>query len=215
MAATRTFAAMNSLFGTRSLVASTFFACLMIVVVASFSHAADETDSFLAAYCLACHAGDDAEGSLRLDSLSWPPIEENRKRWEQVVGKLRSSEMPPKDAEQPPPDLRQATIQKLQAQITKGMCDGPRDPGRAILRRMNRNEFQNTIRDVLKIDGPVALQFPPDELAYGFDNNGDMLSLSPIWLESLLGVAEKISYQAFRAPEQVNEPRHAFPKEKW
>lgn len=177
--------------------------------------AADPLLQHLRQFCGECHQGEAAEAGIAVDVLTIPITEPQRKAWERVFARIRSGEMPPKEATQPSSETRQELVSFIQNHLKEESCQGPRDPGRAIFRRMNRIEFQNTVRDILGIDMDMSLQFPSDELAFGFDNNGDMLSLSPLWLEALLAVSEEISYRAFKAPEQIHEPKHVFPQETW
>ena len=72
----------------------------------------------------------------------------------------------------------------------------PVNPGRVTLRRLNRNEYNNTIRDLFGVDYQPAVDFPNDEVGYGFDNIGDVLSMSPILMEKYLRAAEEITAQA-------------------
>jgi hypothetical protein len=78
---------------------------------------------------------------------------------------------------------------------------GPRDPGRVTLRRLNRAEYNNTIRDLLGVDFQPAKDFPADDVGYGFDNIGDVLSLPPILMEKYLSAAEQVVEQVFKSPE--------------
>src|SRR5438093_938959 len=80
-------------------------------------------------------------------------------------------------------------------------CTKERDPGRVTIRRLNRNEYRNTIRDLIGIDFKPAEDFPTDDVGYGFDNIGDVLTLSPLLLEKYMAAAEKIAEQAFQDPK--------------
>ena len=75
-------------------------------------------------------------------------------------------------------------------------CTGPRNDGRVTIRRLNRTEYNNTIRDLVGVDFKPAADFPNDDVGYGFDNIGDVLSLSPLLLEKYLSAAEAILDQA-------------------
>ena len=82
-------------------------------------------------------------------------------------------------------------------------CSGPRNPGRVTLRRLNRTEYNNTIRDLIGVDFKPAGDFPADDVGYGFDNIGDVLSLSPLLLERYLAAADTILEQAIVVAEDV------------
>ena len=84
-----------------------------------------------------------------------------------------------------------------------GLRRRPRDPGRVTIRRLNRNEYNNTIRDLLGVDFQPADDFPSDDVGYGFDNIGDVLSMPPILLEKYLAAAENITARVL-GTEQAN-----------
>jgi hypothetical protein len=126
--------------------------------------------------------------------------------WEKVVRKLRAGEMPP--AGMPSPD--EAASQAFTAALTDEMdAAARRSPfaGRPVVRRLNRNEYSNAIRDLLAIELPVAAELPQDGVAAGFDNISDALSMSPLLLERYLKVARRVSELAAgtREPSPVTE----------
>ena len=84
--------------------------------------------------------------------------------------------------------------QRIAATLTEVDCGGttPKDPGRVTIRRLNRAEYNNTIRDLCGVDFKPAADFPADDVGYGFDNIGDVLSFQPILLEKYLAAADKI-----------------------
>ena len=148
---------------------------------------------FVTQFCGDCHSGSKAEKGLRLtDFQSAQSLIDNRTALEKNRRKTaRSHDMPPKDAPQPSPQQYDAVVQLLgdiQAEATR---NAPHDPGRVTIRRLNRAEYNNTIRDLLGIDFHPADDFPADDVGYGFDNNGDVLSLTPLLLEKYLTSAEK------------------------
>src|SRR5688572_1575480 len=75
-------------------------------------------------------------------------------------------------------------------------CSGPRDPGRVAIHRLNRTEYNNTIRDLVGVDFQPAADFPPDDTGYGFDNIADVLTMSPLLLEKYLSAAEQVMDKA-------------------
>src|SRR5262249_21734368 len=80
-------------------------------------------------------------------------------------------------------------------------CGLKRDPGRVTIRRLNRTEYNNTIRDLVGVNFQPAEDFPADDVGYGFDNIGDVLSLPPLLMEKYLAAAEKIVDEVFKSPE--------------
>ncbi len=128
----------------------------------------------------------------------------DREAWDKIARKLHTGEMPPKD-ETPLSDEDRAKLTGwIDAELAKYGCgDGPRDPGRVTIRRLNRNEYNNTIRDLLGVDFRPADDFPSDDVGYGFDNIGDVLSMPPILLEKYLTAAENITVRVLGG-QQVN-----------
>ena len=166
---------------------------------------------FVSTYCVDCHSGDEAEAGLALDRLmEAPSVPHRRREWQRAVERIAKGEMPPEDAMQPEPAEREQALAWLRAELADPDCSQPQDPGRAVVRRLNRTEYENTVRDLLGVEFDAATIFPRDELAHGFDNNADVQSLPPVLLEKYLQAAEVIATQAISAPESWHEPRQAF-----
>ena len=100
--------------------------------------------------------------------------------------------MPPKNKPQPTKEEKEFLIGWIENSLTKVDCTAPKDPGRVTIRRLNRAEYNNTIRDLCGVDFKPADDFPADDVGYGFDNIGDVLSFQPILLEKYLAAADKI-----------------------
>jgi hypothetical protein len=109
---------------------------------------------------------------------------------------LRTGKMPPKEQPRPSEADVKRVIDWIDREILKVDCSGPRDPGRVTIRRLNRHEYNNTIRDLVGVEFKPADDFPVDDSGYGFDNIGDVLSVSPLLLEKYLNAAEKITAAA-------------------
>jgi len=166
---------------------------------------------FVSTYCVDCHSGDEAEAGLRLDKLlEAPSVPHHQLQWRRVAERLQAGEMPPEEAGQPEPAERGEVLAWLTAELAPPDCSQPQNPGRVTLRRLNRTEYQNTIRDLLAVEFDAAEVFPRDELGYGFDNNGDVLSLPPVLLEKYLQAAEEIASKAIVTPESILEPAEEF-----
>ncbi len=114
--------------------------------------------------------------------------------------------MPPEDHPQPSREEISRLIQWIKAAPPDADCGRAFDPGRVTIRRLNRAEYNNTIRDLVGIDFHPADDFPSDDVGYGFDNIGDVLSLSPILMEKYLKAAETISEQAIVAGPKARGP---------
>jgi len=153
---------------------------------------------FVAEHCASCHGTRRQKGGLNLaayDSLE--ALTNDADRWEMVVQKLRDGEMPPED-EEPRPTPKQVTELTgfVEREIAKADAARPPDPGRVTTRRLNRTEYNNTVRDLLGVDIRPADDFPNDDSGYGFDNIGDVLSTSPLLVEKQLAAAERIARTA-------------------
>ncbi len=153
---------------------------------------------FLAKYCFDCHSGDAAEGELQLDVLKNAAeiSTTSRKSWKKVHDQVFGHVMPPEDADQPSEAERDKIVAWLETTIDHYDCTGPIDPGRETIRRLTRYEYKNTIRDLLGVEAELADDFPMDDVGYGFDNIGDVLTLSPLLMEKYLAAAEQIAAAA-------------------
>ncbi|MCA9214021.1 MAG: DUF1592 domain-containing protein [Planctomycetales bacterium] len=150
----------------------------------------------LASHCFDCHADGSSEGDLSFDSAnSDKELISNRQMWWTVLKNVRADIMPPSDAE----PLSSAQKRQLTDWIKTsvfGIDPTNVDPGRVTVRRLNRAEYRNTIRDLMGIDFNAEVVFPPDDTGFGFDNVGDALSLSPLLLEKYLQAATTIVKEA-------------------
>lgn len=154
--------------------------------------------SFLSQHCYSCHGNGKRRGELALDQYKdEQSLIKDRKVWESVIQMVRSGEMPPKEKKQRPSNAEiQAALLAIDNVLAKFDCSGPHNVGRVTVRRLNRVEYNNTIRDLVGIDFKPASDFPNDDVGYGFDNIGDVLSLSPLLLEKYLSAAETIVERA-------------------
>jgi len=182
----------------------TFAAPALAEEVAAVDRFGEIVQPFLATHCMDCHSGDAAEGGLALDKLDSPAtIAEQRKTWTKVLKMVRSGAMPPKGEERPEQKRVLAVSDWIDRELNNFDCTKLRDPGRVTIRRLNRVEYQNTVRDLVGVEYEATENFPSDEVGYGFDNIGDVLSTSPLLLEKYLAAAETISTQAIVLPESL------------
>jgi mono/diheme cytochrome c family protein len=159
----------------------------------------EQARPLLAKYCGDCHSGDSAEGGLSFDKFKRARhVLVGRQTWLTVLGKLRVKAMPPEDADQPTAEERKLLMQWIDGALNDIECEQDSEPGHVTIRRLNRVEYRNTIRDLLGVDYEPAAEFPADDIGYGFDNIGDVLSLSPILLERYLEAAEEIVTRAIK-----------------
>ena len=143
-------------------------------------------------YCYECH--NDTKHKAGFSIQAYPDvafIREHRAVWAELLRKVRTHEMPPEGKPQPSEKERERIVSWVDAELFPVNYDNP-DPGRVTLRRLNRAEYNNTVRDLLGIDFHPADAFPTDDTGYGFDNIGDVLSLSPLLLEKYVTAAEEI-----------------------
>jgi hypothetical protein len=159
---------------------------------------------FLAENCFPCHGEKKHKKELNFESFtSAKTLIDDRDRWDDVVLRLRHREMPPDDEPQPPEHQRQAVAGWLARELARIDRLTPPDPGHVTARRLNRAEYNNTIRDLLGVDTHPADEFPQDDSGYGFDNIGDVLSLSPALMEKYLSAAEKVTRTALFGPPKL------------
>ncbi|MBI1367183.1 MAG: DUF1592 domain-containing protein [Planctomycetes bacterium] len=148
-------------------------------------------------FCYQCHNDQKHKGDLNLKQfMDEKSVLRKRKDWHRVFEQLSSGEMPPDDKPQPTLEERGRITDWIASVIDKYDCTGPQDPGRVTIRRLNRAEYNNTIRDLIGLDLKPADKFPTDDVGDGFDNIGDVLSLSPILLEKYMGAAESVLDEA-------------------
>ncbi|HZL90931.1 MAG TPA: DUF1592 domain-containing protein [Pirellulaceae bacterium] len=145
-------------------------------------------------HCFECHGPDVQEANVALDkSTRAEQVIADQQTWQTVIQMLRSGAMPPEDQPQPSVAERQQIVRAIESILYAVDCDGPPDPGRVTIRRLNRAEYNNTVRDLLGIDFKPADDFPSDDVGSGFDNIGDVLSLPPLLMEKYLTAAESIA----------------------
>ncbi len=145
----------------------------------------------LETYCFKCHANGKKKGKVSFDGVKTTAAEADHKFWDAVLENVKSGAMPPDDEKQPTLAEREVLSNWIESSIFAVDPNHP-DPGRITLRRLNRAEYNNTIRDLLGVDFTPADDFPADDSGYGFDNIGDVLSLPPVLFERYLAAAEKI-----------------------
>jgi len=159
--------------------------------------------------CVSCHSAKVRAGGLDLEASLGQTAAvalRERERWERVAARVRSGEMPPKGAVQPKRADAEAMSRWIDAEYARMDRTGPRDPGRVTVRRLNRLEYSNSIRDLLGVDSRPGDEFPVDAYGYGFDNIGDVLSLSPMLAERYLRAGEKVSQAAIPSDAETMKP---------
>ena len=155
-------------------------------------------------YCFDCHGDGAKKAGVEFDKFkSHAELLADRKLWDQTLVNLRNREMPPPDKKKQPTLDERAVIQAwIDFEVFKTDPKNP-DPGRVTLHRLNRADYNNTIRDLIGVNFRPADDFPADDAGYGFDNIGDVLSMPPVLLEKYLTAAEKILEQAIVTDPQA------------
>ncbi len=152
----------------------------------------DEIEPILAAYCYDCHGDGSDRGDVVLDEFeSIEHLLGERDAWEGVYKNVEGFLMPPAEKKQPTDEERAKLIAWIERDVFELDPKNP-DPGRVTIRRLNREEYNNTMRDLVGMDLRPAKSFPEDDSGYGFDNVGDVLSLSPALLERYLKAGSEV-----------------------
>ena len=150
-------------------------------------------------YCVTCHNQRTKASDLALDTVDITRLSTNTQVWEDVVRKLRTRSMPPQGMPRPDEATYVAMTTFLETELDRASAASP-NPGRPLIRRLNRSEYANAVRDLLVLDVDVSSLLPADDSAFGFDNVSDMLGTSPALLERYLVAADRVSALAVGAP---------------
>src|SRR5688572_16264335 len=144
--------------------------------------------------CAQCHNGRLLSGGLNIETITTAEsLVQQRDVWEKVLRRLRAGDMPPAGAPRPPNERLDAVTAYIEGAFDRADASIPQDPGRVTARRLNRTEYTNTIRDLLGVRFRAEKYFPADDSGDGFDNIGDVLTVSPLLTERYLGAAERIA----------------------
>jgi hypothetical protein len=173
-------------------------------------HFRKEVQPILTEYCYDCHADGANKGKVAFDEFkSEDELIAKRDLWLAVLKNVRAGLMPPEKKPHPSDEQKAKLATWIKAEVF-GIDPKNPDPGRVTIRRLNRVEYRNTIRDLMGFDFKVEDELPPDDSGYGFDNIGDVLTVSPMLLEKYMQAAEIIVAGAVpRVPRVVAEARLA------
>lgn len=158
-------------------------------------------------FCYDCHGDGANKGDFVLDEFkSTAALLQNQHVWLRIWENLRTQIMPPaKEEFQPSVEERKEIIAWIERRIFALDPENP-DPGRVTIRRMNRQEYRNTITDVVGINFNTTDRFPPDDTGFGFDTIGDVLTISPLLMEKYLDAAEEIAESALPVDAGKTKP---------
>jgi hypothetical protein len=149
----------------------------------------------LSQYCYDCHGDGMKKGGVAFDELTTDEQILSHDLWLKALKNVRAGLMPPLKKGRPNPD-EQKTLETWIKFEAFGIDSKNPDPGRVTVRRLNRVEYRNTIRDLFGVEFDTESEFPPDDTGYGFDNIGDVLTISPMLLEKYLAAARTIVSEA-------------------
>ncbi|TWT58136.1 hypothetical protein KOR42_15070 [Thalassoglobus neptunius] len=173
------------------------------------SHFEEHVAPFLRQYCWDCHTEDFAESGVKFDRFTNSSnIQEEVEFWEKVTRLIQQGQMPPADADQPSGEESIEILAALERELASYDCESEKHPGKVTLRRLNRPEYDNTIRDLTGLSLNLADSFPADDVGAGFDNIGDVLTIPPVLMEKYLAAAEAVA-EAVMADE--NARQRVFP----
>lgn len=182
---------------------SAIFACVALAAMVAHAAGASGATEFrkvirpiLESYCFDCHADGANKGNVAFDEFKNDQAAmEDRELWLHALKNLRAGLMPPQKKARPTPEERQRIEHWIKYAVFDIDPKNP-DPGRITIRRLNRVEYRNTIRDLIGVDFDAKGTFPPDDTGHGFDNIGDVLTLPPMLLEKYMLAANKIISEA-------------------
>jgi hypothetical protein len=153
-------------------------------------------------HCWSCHDADKRKGEIDLTRDQNPRlIAQNRKTWQIALQVLESGEMPPKKAGQPKDEERGRMVEFLKKTLGNVECKDDRDPGKPVVRRLNRVEYDNAVLALTGLDLRLADDFSPDASSYGFDTIAEALAMSPVLVEQYHAAANKLLDRLRPLPE--------------
>lgn len=152
-------------------------------------------DTLLKRNCLGCHNDKLKTGSFSISNVQAEEVAKDTRSWEKILRKVRTGEMPP--AGLPRPDVTTISnfVGWMEGQLDRQALAKP-NPGTPAIHRLNRAEYTNAVRDLLALDLDHGSGLPADDSGYGFDNIGDVLTVSPLHMEKYLSTARRVSRMA-------------------
>jgi hypothetical protein len=190
------------------LAASVILLLLVCVVMAcgtAFVTAAEAefpTKEFFTQHCKKCHSGENTKGNFAVASLTDDfAAQQNREQWLTVLEQLKEGNMPPRDEPRPPAEDVQSVMNWISKKAADAEIARRETEGRVVMRRLNRAEYANTIRDLLGVEVDLADLLPLDTSTNGFDNNAELLHTSSFLMRNYLDAADRVLDEAI-----ANEP---------
>ena len=153
---------------------------------------AAEQQNLVKTYCVSCHNNKLKTAGVSLEGLDLAKVSDEAATWEKVLRKVSANQMPPAGLPHPSGPAAKAFTTYLETELDRYAAAHP-NPGRPTIHRLNRSEYSNTIRDLLALDIDPGANLPPDDSGYGFDNIGDVLSMSPVLIERYMKVSRTVA----------------------
>ncbi|HLX61923.1 MAG TPA: DUF1587 domain-containing protein, partial [Planctomycetota bacterium] len=179
------------------------------------AHYKDKVFPMFVRYCTECHNLTKKKGGLRLDELvDANKITADPEKWQTLLEQITSNEMPPEDKPRPKPEDIDTMAEWARNAIAYVDGRRPKDPGYVLPQRLNRTEYNNTVRDLTGLDIKPADTFPIDDSGYGFDNIADVLTMSPLLAEKYLDAAEAIIEAGFTPKSSSGTSSSSSPEDK-
>ncbi len=184
----------------------TLICCLLRLGTATAAETwSEKLRPFVQAHCLDCHGDAEGDGGLDLSTLSTELSDaEVMRRWTLVHDRITNGEMPPKDQPRPPA----AESSKLLAVLSEALVAADRNRNDVVLRRLNRTEYENTVRDLFGVFVMVKQALPQDTSTAGFDNVGEGLAVSAEAAQAYLEAADITLDAVFGPPQQPKYIKH-------
>ena len=184
-------------------------------IIASYGSAGELpeiTSAFVEKHCMECHDDATAKGDFRVDLLGLDLAEEaNHEGWARVLERVQNGEMPPaKKKDRPEPAESDAALKAMRLAFHSQAKAEHAEAGRVRARRLNRLEYENTVRDLLGVHTPLQGLLPEDDLADGFSNNTEALSISPVHIQQYMAAADRALQDATARGEQPERKSHRF-----
>ena len=172
-------------------------------------------EPLLEKYCFDCHSDGVEKGDFAFDEhKDYKGLRSDMVFWDHVRHMMVTHVMPPEKKPQPSLIERDEIVDWIDDTVF-WFDPAKIDPGRQIYRRLNRVEYNNSVRDVLLLDIKPADEFPPDDTGYGFDNIGDVLTLSPLLMEKYMRAARLVADKAVTVTEAAHAHLLIGPKKFW
>jgi hypothetical protein len=190
-----------NLMSPASLVCRSISLLALALMISSSVHAAETgvapaVTAFFQTYCVDCHGPTKPKGDFRVDALRIAANAADAENWQLVLDNLQLGEMPPKDAKQPKPAEVEQVTSWIQNELARAATELKGTGGEAVLRRLNRVEYENTVADLFDVHGDFTAGFPEDLREHGFDNNGAALMLSAAQIQEYMKAADFVLARA-------------------